>query len=59
MADFGRMVIEHGAYLAAQNNFGSTPLYDALLSGSMEIVRLLVEQGADLAAQDEWEHDAA
>ena len=48
-----RLLIQHGADLAAQAKDGWTPLHWASEEGHVEVVRLLIEHGADLAAQGE------
>ena len=47
-----RILVEHGANVAAQTLLGSTPLHPASLNGHLDIARILVEHGANVAAQD-------
>ena len=49
--DVARLLIEHGADVAAQEEDGSTPLHAASERGHVNVARLLTEHGADVAAQ--------
>jgi ankyrin repeat protein len=46
-----RFLLEHGADINVQNQFGRTPLHEASHYGVLEIVRLLLEHGADVEAK--------
>ena len=50
--DLSRLLIKHGADVAAQNEDGMTPLHGASGVGHVDVARLLIEHGADVAAQD-------
>ena len=52
-ADTVRLLIEHGADVAAQDKTRSTALHLAALSGGSETVRLLLDHGADVSIRDE------
>ena len=52
--DLTRLLIEHGADMAAQDKDGTTPLHWASERDHMDVARLLVEHGADAAAQDKY-----
>ena len=52
--DTVRMLIEHGANLAAQNKYGETPLHLALQKEEVVVVLMLIERGADLTAQNKY-----
>jgi ankyrin repeat protein len=47
------MLLDHGAMIDAQGQFGQTPLHVAVINGQTEIVRLLLERGADAHVRDE------
>jgi hypothetical protein len=47
------ILIEHGASVMAQTNYGKTPLHLASERGLMEVGRMLIARGADPASQDE------
>jgi ankyrin repeat protein len=47
-----RLLIDHGADIAAQDEAHSTPLHLAALCGGTETVQLLIEHGASVTAQD-------
>jgi len=49
--DVARLLIEHGADVAAQSEHGTTPLHLASFGGHVGLSRLLIEYGADAAAQ--------
>jgi ankyrin repeat protein len=48
-----KLLIDHGAYVAAQDETQSMPLHLASSFGTAGTVRLLIENGADVTAQDE------
>jgi ankyrin repeat protein len=50
--DTVRLLIDHGADVAAQDETHSTPLHLAALLGNTKAARLLIEHGADVAARD-------
>jgi ankyrin repeat protein len=50
--DLVRFLAEYGAVAKARTEHGSTPLHFAVWAGRADLVRLLVEQGADATAQD-------
>ena len=45
------VLLFHRANVNATDNFRWTPLHHACLSGQLDIVEMLVEQGADINAQ--------
>ena len=47
-----RILIEHGADVAAQNKDRDTPLHLASQEGQVEVAHVLMERGADTAAQN-------
>jgi ankyrin repeat protein len=47
-------LIERGADLTAQNNYGETPLHVASQMGQVVVARMLIERGADLTAQNHY-----
>ena len=47
-----RMLIEHGADVAAQNKDGETPLHLASQEGQVEVTDMLTERGANVMAQN-------
>ncbi len=47
-----RVLVDHGADVTAQDNYGSTPLHRVSLGGNVDITRFLVEHGADATAQN-------
>jgi ankyrin repeat protein len=47
-----RLLIEHGADVAAHDETRSMPLHLAAYYGSTETMQLLIEHGADVTAQD-------
>ena len=49
--DVARLLIEHGADAAAQDNDGMTPLHWASEGGHVDVARLLIEHGVDGAVQ--------
>ena len=51
--DVTRLLIEHGANVAAQDDDGWTPLHRASERGHVALAQLLIEHGADVAARDE------
>ena len=50
--DVARLLLEHGADLNARNNFGETPLYQAVANGTAEVVRVLLEHGANVGVEN-------
>jgi uncharacterized protein len=48
-----RLLLEHHAFIDAQSPNGSTPLMMAALYGNPQVVRLLLEEGADTAMKNE------
>ena len=52
-ADTVRLLIKHGADVAAQDNTRSTALHLAAFSGGSETVSLLLDHGADVSIRDE------
>ena len=52
IADTMRLLIDHGADVAAQDETHSTPLHLAAFWCNVEAVRLLIEHGDDVTAQD-------
>ena len=48
-----KYLLKSGAQVDAVSRRGRTPLHDACKSGHSQVVELLVEAGADIAAQDE------
>ena len=53
IADTMRLLLEHGANVAAQDGTHSTPLHLTAFWCNIEAVRLLIEHGADITARDE------
>jgi ankyrin repeat protein len=53
--EVARLVIECGINVNQHGDLGRTPLHEACGCGHREMVRLLVEHGADLYAQTEGE----
>ena len=51
-----RLLIEHGADVAARTKDGSTSLHSASSKGRVDVVQFLIEHGADVAAttKDGW-----
>ena len=46
------MLLEHGAHLNARNQDGGTPLHDAALGGSADVIALLLDRGAQIDTRD-------
>jgi ankyrin repeat protein len=53
--DVVRLLLEKGADIKAANDHGITALHGAAYKGANKVVQFLVDQGADLAAQDKGE----
>jgi len=51
--DVARLLIDHGADVAAQSKDGTTPLHRASKGGHVDLAQLLIDHGADASAQDE------
>ena len=51
--DVAQLLIEHGADVVAQDEYGSTPLHQASKGGGVDLPRLLIQHGAKAAAQNE------
>ena len=51
-ADIVKLLVDHGADVATQDETLSTPLHLAACRGSTETVRLLIEHSADVTARD-------
>ena len=49
--DCARLLLQHGAHPNMADNFDNYPLLEAVKADSMELVRLLVEQRADVNCQ--------
>ncbi|MEM2677506.1 MAG: ankyrin repeat domain-containing protein, partial [Thermofilaceae archaeon] len=47
-----KKLVENGANVNAKDEYGSTPLYLAVLNGHLELARFLVEKGANVNAKD-------
>jgi ankyrin repeat protein len=52
--DLARLLMEHGADVAAQDEVGETPLHQASSGGHVDLAQLLIDHGADAAAQGEY-----
>jgi len=50
--DVARILIKHGADVAARDEDGWTPLHQASEWGHVDVAQLLIEHGADAAAKD-------
>jgi len=46
------LLIEAGANVNVQDDFGGTPLYLAIVRENLELVKILVENGADVNLKD-------
>ena len=51
--DIVRLLIEQGADVAVQDEFGATPLHIAARNSALEMARLLIDRGADIEVKDE------
>ena len=51
-ADVIQMLVNAGAPLERQDNFGETPLADAVYQGNFEAAKVLIQAGADVHALD-------
>lgn len=49
-----KLLISKGADVNARDYLGSTPIYGAILWGSLDVVKLLLESGANPNVQDEF-----
>ena len=47
-----RFLLEHGADISVQNQYGETPLHLASFNGALGVVRMLLEHGADVEAKN-------
>ena len=47
-----RILLDHGAYINAQDALGCTPLHLATMKDDAEIVELLLDKGADVNVKD-------
>ena len=47
-------LVERGADLTVQDNYGETPLHVAMNHGRVDVALMLIERGADLTAKDEY-----
>ncbi len=47
---FTCILLDYGAVITAKNNAGNTPLHEAVRSGHLGIVKLLLHRGADVGA---------
>jgi len=54
--DVARMLVERGADVSVQAEYGRTALHLALFGGHVDVARMLVERGADVSvqAEDGW-----
>ncbi len=52
-AGITRLLLEHHAYIDAESPNKSTPLMMAAMYGTFEVVKLLVEEGADVSLKNE------
>ena len=50
--EVARLLVEHGADVTVENQYGRTPLHWAVQDGGSDVVRFLVEHGADVTVQD-------
>jgi ankyrin repeat protein len=50
--EVARVLVEHGADMAARNDEGYSPLHVASKNGHVDVARFLVEHGADMLARD-------
>jgi ankyrin repeat protein len=46
--DMVKLLITHGAEVNAEDNYGGTPLHDAVLCGYRDVAELLINNGADV-----------
>ena len=53
MAETVKLLVDHGADVAALDMTNSTPLHVAVSSWNIDVIRILVEGGADVNAQNE------
>jgi ankyrin repeat protein len=47
------MLVAHGARVNVRNKSGATPLHTAALGGDSEVVKLLLDHGAEINARDQ------
>ena len=52
--EFTQLLIDYGADVNAQNDFGETPLHIAFRLGDDEVARCLIQAGADLNVRDDF-----
>lgn len=53
--DVARLLIENGADIETQDEFGSKPLHYAVYKGNKNIVKLLIENGTDVDCKNNYE----
>lgn len=51
-ADVGRVLLKHGANIEARTKSGRTPLMNAAENGKLAVVKMLIEEGADIYAEN-------
>ena len=53
-SEVARFLIEHGANVTARANDGRTPLHVATEVGNVDVIRILIEHGADTTITQRW-----